>query len=120
MVTHNFGSNYTLAQIKDIINYGKGYVCELHREVAFDDDDWIIFDGINKKFKEWREIVGASTSISEMETLIGLSVEVLEKIDFLKKNLNTLSKAEIINVCTAISDGNKTLAKNYINISYED
>ena len=55
MLIHDFGSNFTLQQIKEILIEGKGYVCELQQEMSFKDNDYIGFDGILHTYKEWKE-----------------------------------------------------------------
>jgi len=54
-IIHDFGSNFTLQQIKDILIEGKGYVCELQKEMPFNENDYLGFDGILHTYKDWKE-----------------------------------------------------------------
>lgn len=65
MIAHDFGSNFTLQRIKETLEYGKGYVCELHQTLPFEENDCIIFDGVSHTYKEWKEFLRITTKTEE-------------------------------------------------------
>ena len=65
MITHDFGSNYTLPKIKEILECGMGYVCELHTNVPFLEEDYIVFDGIAHTYAFWKSFLNVKNETND-------------------------------------------------------